>query len=82
MSSKTQQKKQEMCCECGIEIGVVHGMCNRQHLFCRKCTENHLNEEVTMAGIKNTYCGVIVVFGLISVNMRSVQCGYSMLYKT
>jgi len=25
-----------------------------------------------MAGIKNTYYGVIVVFGLISVNMRSV----------
>lgn len=39
MSSKTQQKKPEMCCECGIQIGVVHGMCNHQHLFCRKCTE-------------------------------------------
>ena len=35
-----------------------------------------------MAGIKNTYYGVIVVFGLILVNMRPVQCGYSMLYKT
>ena len=31
MSDKTQQKKPEMCCECGIQIGVVRGMCNRQH---------------------------------------------------
>ena len=40
MSDKTiATNKQEMCCECGTQIGVVRGMCNRQHLFCRKCTE-------------------------------------------
>ena len=40
MSDKTiATNKQEMCCECGTQIGVVHGLCNRQHLFCRKCTE-------------------------------------------
>ena len=76
MSDKTiATNKQEMCCECGTQIGVVRGMCNRQHLFCRKCTEKSFRRANNNGFIKNTYYGVIVAFGLILARIKCVPFG-------
>ena len=73
-------KNNIICCECAKNIASLQSCCrkhDRTHMFCYECAQKHIIDLLQISGMHNTICGVIVAFGLILVNKRSVWYGYS-----